>query len=157
MKQKSGSSGYVMQEYQQKNGRNGETDLNFTEKRSMLLLDDEQDSNNYFCSNSSSSDSVIQPVALNNLPLGNLLSENEIQVSLHKLKHSTRPLCYNEIAIIQVSLTFFSVALFINVLFDFKENLMPQDKHRSCSTDSDTQDSSIKEAVTQYLSYSGWL
>ncbi|KAJ8926045.1 hypothetical protein NQ315_009900 [Exocentrus adspersus] len=134
---KSGSSGYAMPEYPTKNGRNGETDQSFTEKRSTLLLDDEPDNSSFFSSNSSSSDNALQPVPLTKLPLGGLLSENEIQLCTNL---NIQPVHY---------VTLKSVII--------QENLTSIDKHRSSSAQSDSQDFNIKEAVTQYLKYSGWL
>ncbi|XP_018567590.1 transcriptional adapter 2B [Anoplophora glabripennis] len=134
---RSGSSGYAMQEFPTKNGRSDETDQSFTERRSMLLLDEEPESNSYFSSNSSSSDNVIQPVALNKLPLGNLLSENEIQLCT---RLNIQPVHY---------VTLKSLII--------QENLANTDKHQGSSSNSTSQDSTIREAVTQYLSYSGWL
>ncbi|KAJ8935420.1 hypothetical protein NQ314_012840 [Rhamnusium bicolor] len=66
------------------------------------------------------SDNLIQPVALSNLPLGNLLSQNEIQVC-------------------------------------FLRNICCPDKSQITKIDADAQELNIKDAVTQYLSYSEWL
>ncbi|CAH1163641.1 unnamed protein product, partial [Phaedon cochleariae] len=135
---KSGSSGYAMQEYPPKSGKREEADQSSTEKRSMLLLNEECDTNNYFSSNNSNSDSAIEPVPLRHFPMGNLLSENEIQLCANL---DIQPIHY---------ITMKSLII--------QENLLSPGRHKtSSSSDVDPQESNIKEAVTQYLSFSGWL
>nr|XP_023020638.1 transcriptional adapter 2B [Leptinotarsa decemlineata] len=136
---KSGSSGYATLEFPQKNEKNERADKSFTEERfTWPPPSDGCDTSNCFSSNNSNSDSApLEPVPLKHFPSGNLLSENEIQLCANL---NIQPIHYNTLK-----------ALII------QENLLSPGKHRTSSSESDTPDTNIKEAITQYLSYSGWL
>ncbi|KAG5865157.1 hypothetical protein JTB14_008275 [Gonioctena quinquepunctata] len=121
-----------------KNGKNEGVDLSFTDERFMWLLNDECDTNSCFSSNNSNSDNAaLEPVPLKHFPMGNLLSENEIQLCTNL---NIQPIHYNTLK-----------ALII------QENLLAPGKQQSSTSDTDTSETNIKEAITQYLSYSGWL
>ncbi|KAG5865089.1 hypothetical protein JTB14_028193 [Gonioctena quinquepunctata] len=134
---KSGSSGYAMLEFPPKNGKNEGVDLSFTDERFMWLLNDECDTNSCFSSNNSNSDNRTRTCTFETFPMGNLLSENEIQLCTNL---NIQPIHYNTLK-----------ALII------QENLLAPGKQQSSTSDTDTSETNIKEAITQYLSYSGWL
>ncbi|CAH1101444.1 unnamed protein product, partial [Psylliodes chrysocephalus] len=135
---KSGSSGYVPREFHPQNGKSIEADTDSTERKPTWGQSDECDTNNFSSNNNSNLDnSPADPSSLRYCPMGNLLSENEIHLcaSLKIL-----PVHYSTLKSLII-----------------QDNLMSPEKYRNISTDADSPDISTKEAVTKYLSYSGWL
>lgn len=59
--------------------KNEETDKSFIGKRSMLHIEEEQEN---CCSNNLNLDNIFESVPISKVPMGNLLSANELQVKM---------------------------------------------------------------------------
>ncbi|CAH0550017.1 unnamed protein product [Brassicogethes aeneus] len=141
---KSGSSGYVMsmpQDSPTENG-NGESDQNSTERRYTWHTEDACASSlSTHSSSSRKPDNVATPPTTmatprpppNAQPAENLLSQNEIQFCTTL---NIQPIHYNTLKSLII-----------------QENLMNPLKHQI----DETKEATVKDAVTQYLSFCGWL
>lgn len=134
---KAGSSGYAVsiQENQFKNGKS-EKELGSIDKRFMWLQENDSENNSYSSnSNSSTVDNVLQP-SLHSLPHGILLSQYEIQLCSSL---NLEPVQYTTLKTLII------------------QDHLVSNRTKPTDSESSSSDVSIREAVTQYLSMSGWL